>query len=118
MIGKRILLVEDEALVALFTEDVLTEGGYVVIQIADRLESALDFVRSETFDAAVLDVSLAGRQCWPVAGALTDKGIPFVLLTGFGTDLDVPPSCRSAPVVGKPFAGNALLDALAVALRR
>ncbi len=112
MSGKRILLVEDEALIALDTEEALAEAGFHVVGPADRVDVALALARTETFDAAVLDVNLAGDLVWPVAGALRGRGIPFVLLSGFGHALEVPPACRDVPRLAKPFSQPALLSVL------
>jgi DNA-binding response OmpR family regulator len=115
---KRILLVDDEALVALAAEDALVEAGYCVVGPADRLESALRLAETEALDAAVLDVNLAGVFVWPVADALNARGVPFVLLTGFGKALDLPPSCQRAPVLAKPNKPQELVAALEKQLAR
>jgi DNA-binding response OmpR family regulator len=115
---KRILLVDDEALVALGAEDALLEAGYSVVGPADRLESALLLAESEILDAAVLDVNLAGVYVWPVADALHARGVPIVLLTGFGKGLDLPPSCQRAPVLAKPLKPPELVAALEAQIAR
>jgi DNA-binding response OmpR family regulator len=115
---KRILLVDDEALVALAAEDALLEAGYNVIGPADRLESALHLAETEEIDAAVLDVNLAGVYVWPVVEALNARGVPFILLTGFGKALDLPPSCQRATVLAKPHKPQELLAALAAQMAR
>lgn len=113
MSGLRVLLVEDEALIALHTQDVLCEAGYEVIGPVDRLDEALSLARSEQFHAAVLDVNLAGELVWPVADILFERGIGFLLLTGFGFRLEIPPSCNGAPRLTKPLTRDDLLAALA-----
>ncbi len=112
MNGLRVLLVEDEALIALHTQDVLCEAGYEVVGPADRLEEALSLAQSEQFHAAVLDVNLAGEFVWPVANILFERGIGFLLLTGFGYRLEIPPSCNGAPRLTKPLSRDDLLAAL------
>jgi len=119
MTGHRILLVEDDAMIALHTEDVLTDGGYVVVGPADDLSLAMTFAQTAQIDAAVLDVNLGpGIYVWPVAEILHARGIPFVLLTAFGAGLAVPAICQRAPRLSKPFEGNSLLEAVTIALRR
>jgi DNA-binding response OmpR family regulator len=113
MTGRRILVVEDEALIALFTTDLLTKAGYAVIGPADRLETGLELARNETFDAALLDVNLDGAVVWPIAELLVARGIPFVLLSGYGAALDLPAFCRHAPCLAKPARRNQLIDAIA-----
>ncbi len=116
--AKRILLVDDEALVALAAEDVLTEAGYVVVGPVSRVERALPLAESAEIDAAVLDVNLAGVYVWPVAEALTARKIPFVLLTGFGKGLDAPRCCSRTPILAKPLRGPDLLAALEAQMAR
>jgi DNA-binding response OmpR family regulator len=110
--AKRILLVDDEALVALAAEDILISEGYSVVGPADRLESALRLAKNEALDGAVLDINLAGVYVWPVADALYARGVPFVLLTGFGKGLDLPASCRRIPILTKPVRPPELAAAL------
>ena len=118
MATKRILLVEDEALVALAAEDILISEGYSVVGPADRLESALQLAKNEALDGAVLDINLAGDYVWPVADALYARGVPFVLLTGFGKGLDLPPSCTRAPLLTKPARSPELAAALEARIAR
>ncbi len=109
----RILLVEDEALIALETRDILENAGYKVVAFADRLDGALAAAASEVLDGAVLDVNLAGVAAWPVAEALRQRGIPFIFLTGLFSGSDIPASCARAPLLSKPIMPPALIDALA-----
>lgn len=100
---KRVLVVEDELLLGILIEGMLTELGHEVVTIAPRLSTALAAVESETFDLAVLDVRLYGESVTPVAEALVAKAIPFVFATGYGRD-GVPAPYRNRPVLQKPFA--------------
>jgi DNA-binding response OmpR family regulator len=113
----RILLVEDEALIALDTQDVLESAGYTVVGPADRVDRALALAAAWPIDAAVLDVNLAGVQVWPVAESLHQRGIPFLLLSGLATTSAVPANCAKAPRVSKPIMSKELLEALAAILR-
>ena len=98
MIAQRILLVEDDAMIVIHTEDVLTDGGYTVVGPAYRLNSAIVSGKTDHMDAAVVDVNLGpGVFVWPVAEILHARGIPFVLLTAFGAALDFPAICQHAP---------------------
>ena len=83
--GIRVLVVEDEFLVATLIEDMLVAAGCVVAGPIPRLSKALDAVGSGTFDAAVLDVNLGGDRVYPVADALSRRNVPFVFVTGYGT---------------------------------
>jgi CheY-like chemotaxis protein len=114
---RRILLVEDDALLALDTQDVLTDAGYDVVGPAATLARALVFAETAPLSGAVLDVNLNGLNVWPVAEALHKRGIPFVLLTGFGADLEKPPYCAREPHLHKPVVPQLLVEALAGILR-
>ena len=118
MQGKNVLLVEDEALIALAAEDVLLAAGCRVAGPAHGLQSALRMAEHEDLDAAVLDINLAGEMVWPVAELLSRRNIPFVLLSGFGRGLDLPPVCRRAPLISKPVKPDELTAALKILLAR
>jgi CheY-like chemotaxis protein len=113
---RRILVVEDEMLIGMLLEDMLTDMGYQVVAIVPRLKEALAAVERESFDLAVLDVHLHGESAFPVAEALIAKGIPFIFATGYG-ERGLPENYRSRPVLQKPFAKDdleRLLKALAL----
>lgn len=107
----RVLLAEDEMLIALDARDALTGRGYEVLGPAARVETALALAH-EPLDAAVLDVNLDGERVWPAAELLMDRGVPFVLLTGFGAALEVPERLHAAPRFSKPVEHDRLIDAL------
>lgn len=102
VVGLRVLVVEDEALVAMALEDFLAELGCNVVATAARLEEALQAARTAAVDVAVLDINLAGRLSYPVAEILSTRGIPFIFATGYGA-AGVPPAWSTAPVLPKPF---------------
>ena len=111
--GNRILLVEDEVLIALDVQDVLEDAGYIVAGHAANHDRAVALASSEAIDAAVLDVNLAGVEVWPAAEILRRRGIPFLLVTGLWAGAEVPVFCARAPRLTKPFQTAALLDTLA-----
>lgn len=98
----RILVVEDEMLVAMLIEDAVTDLGHQVVGPAMRLDAALAAAGEEDFDFAILDINLAGKQSFPVADRLIERGIPFMFASGYGLAGLVDPY-RSAPVLQKPF---------------
>jgi CheY-like chemotaxis protein len=100
--GKRILVVEDEAIVAMLIEDILLELGAEVVGPATRLAAALALARGGGVDAAILDVNLAGEASFPVAAELRARGIPFAFATGYGAG-GLPPDWAGIPVLAKPF---------------
>jgi CheY-like chemotaxis protein len=115
--GLDILLVEDEAIIALMVEDLLREFGCARVWHARRVPEALTLVAERRPGAAILDVNLGGDVVFPVAERLEAAGTPFVFTTGYERDI-VPPRWRSRPFVQKPIEGGRLAEALRAALAR
>lgn len=113
----RILLVEDEPLVAMAVEDALLSQGLTVIGPAATVAAALDFIAAGDFDGALLDVNLRGEKVDAVADALAALGIPFVFTTGEGA-YGLPASHRDRPMLTKPFRDAEMADAIARHLRK
>lgn len=107
----RVLVVEDEALVAMLVEDALLDAGFSVIGPAATVAEALDLLGQDKPDAAVLDLNLAGETSVPVADALAQRGIPFVVATGYGA-AGLPPEHPAAPVLAKPYDPTELVAVL------
>jgi CheY-like chemotaxis protein len=111
--GRRILVVEDEALVAMLVEDALIDAGCDVIGPVATVAEALSLLDAgDVPEAAVLDLNLAGETSAPVADALASRGVPFVVATGYGA-AGLPPEHKSAPVLAKPYDPAELTAALA-----
>jgi CheY-like chemotaxis protein len=110
--GQRVLIVEDEIVVAIFMEDLLAELGYEVAGVVCHVEDAL--ARSETpdFALAVLDVHLNGKDVFAFADRLAQMGKPFVFATGYGAR-GIPERHRDRPILSKPFVPDELKRALA-----
>lgn len=100
--GRRVLIVEDEAMIALLIEDVVEELGYEIVGPANKLETALRLAEEEGLDAAILDVNLRDNKVYPVAERLLARGIPFLLASGYG-DWALPENLRNQPRLTKPF---------------
>ena len=109
--GRRILLVEDEPLVALLLESIFEDEGCVIIGPYNDLNSALEAAQNGDVDVAVLDVNLAGKAVFPVAEVLSKRGVPFMLLSGYGKTR-LPDDRRHWPVCAKPFKTQELLSTL------
>ncbi|MDB5365418.1 MAG: response regulator receiver protein [Rhodospirillales bacterium] len=109
--GARILLVEDEALVAMMLEDMLTDLGCVVVGPAARVDDAMLLVEGEAIDAAVLDVNLANETVFPVARALAARGVPFVFGTGYARP-EMLGDFADRPVLHKPYRSSDLSEAI------
>jgi CheY-like chemotaxis protein len=105
--GRRILVVEDEMLIAMVIEDAVHDSGGQVVGPAATLEKALKLVEEEGFDAAILDVTIRGGKVYPVAELLLKRGIPFVFASGYG-DWALPEELRDKPRLTKPFTAAAL----------
>ena len=100
--GRRVLVVEDEMLVAWLLQDMLADLGCAVVGPAARVPQALAMLAVEAVDAAVLDVNLNGETSYAVADALMARGVPFVFSTGYAKDRLAEPY-RLRPVLQKPF---------------
>ena len=111
MKSMRILVVEDDGLVAMLIEDMLDDLGCEVACSAGSVATALQWLEAGgEADAALLDVNLAGERVWPVADALVARGTPFAFTTGYG-ELDEP-RFSNAPLLGKPIRGERLEQVL------
>lgn len=111
--GKRILLVEDEFIVATMAEDMLSELGATVVGPATSLARGVALAESEEFDAAVLDINIQGTTVDPVADILSRRGIPFIFATGYGRPA-LRDRSQQAPLLDKPYT----VDKLAAMLTR
>lgn len=109
--GWRLLIVEDEYLIAMLLEDMLVELDCVVSGIAANTAQALELIETTEIDAAVLDVNLDGTDSFGVAAVLKDRKKPFIFATGYGTSR-VAPEFAGAPVVQKPYRMEELVSAL------
>jgi two-component SAPR family response regulator len=105
--GCRVLVVEDEMLIAVLIEDTLMGLGCEIVGPAAKLETALQLVDEGQFDIAILDVTIRGGKVYPVAEQLLARGIPFVFASGYG-DWALPESLRDQPRLMKPFTMRAL----------
>jgi CheY-like chemotaxis protein len=110
----KVLVVEDEAVVAMLLEDMLDELGHEVAASAGRFEQAMNAISSQDFDLAILDVNLNGVMTYPLAERLKEKGVSVVFATGYGAD-GLREDWRSTAVVQKPFHVRDLSRAIAQA---
>ena len=102
-----VLIVEDEMIVALLIEDLVRELGVRNVYICPDIDSALDTVRTEQIDCAILDLRLRDRDSMPVADALEAKGIPFVFSSGSDSGA-IAPRHAARPLISKPFLDDDL----------
>lgn len=112
MAGMRILVLEDEPIIAMALEDAIAEAGAVPV-IAGSIEQAEAIIAESQVDIAVLDVNIHGKQSYTVALELGRRGIPFVFASGYGTTVH-PPEFVDVPTVGKPYQIASIAEALAI----
>ena len=111
MIGQRILVVEDEYLVAEDVRRWLQGHGAEVIGPAPRLARALALIASERIDAAVLDIHIAGELVFTAADALAERRIPFLFVSGFDRSI-IPARFAHVQLLAKPILLESLLQAM------
>ena len=111
----RILLVEDEAIIAMTAEDMLEELGCTVVRTASTLAEAMAAVECEAFDAALLDINLNGLESLPVATRLRELGRPYIFTTGYGA-AGCGAEFADVPLVSKPYRIGDLEAALRQAM--
>jgi len=110
--GLRVLVAEDEMLVSMLIEEALTDRQCTIVGPYSRVSDALEAARTLAVDAAVLDINLAGTMVYPVAEVLSARGIPFLLLSGYGSEA-VAVKHASWRVCSKPFRLEDLIAMLA-----
>jgi DNA-binding response OmpR family regulator len=107
----RVLVVEDEALIAMDLEAALLRAGYAVVGPAATVAAGTALAATEPLRAAVLDVNIAGELVFPVADALARRRVPFLFVTGYGPEA-LPSRFRDRPLLRKPCLHRAVLAAL------
>jgi DNA-binding response OmpR family regulator len=112
----RVIIVEDEPLVAENLRDDLVEAGFEVVGVAPRVESALKLIEDTGFDVAILDANLAGTSAAPAAAALSARGLPFMVLSGYARE-QLQREFSEAVYVQKPYRVRKLIDELNSLLR-
>lgn len=113
--GKRVMVAEDEALVAEMLTSMLEDSGCIVVGPAFTFDEALSLAETETgLDLAVLDINLGGRSVDAVAVVLRKKAVPLIFATGYGAEADG--TARDAVVIAKPYTQDRLELALESAL--
>lgn len=113
--GLRVLVVEDNLLLAEVTKLLLEESGCHVVGPAGWLQRGLELAKHEPLDGALLDINLHGEMSFPIAEVLSARGVPFVFVTGYEDRSVVPLAYRSAPRLDKPVADERLMDVMVAA---
>lgn len=111
----KVLIIEDEALIAMFIEESLPQIGCVSVAVVSNLRDAMKKVAEVECDIVMLDVNLAGKDTFQLAEFLSQKHQPFIFSTGYGTS-SVPAHLQHVPILQKPFCENELQEKLHTAL--
>ena len=114
---RRVLVVEDEILVAMELEALLRQEGWDVLGPVGRVDAALALIDQQHPDAALLDLNLHGETTLPIAAALKARGVPFVILSGYNRSQIDAPELRDAPRMSKPIMHHSLIRLLTIHLR-
>jgi DNA-binding NtrC family response regulator len=110
--GRRILIVEDETLIAMEMEDLLEGEGAIIVGTANSVASGREILARTRPEAVLLDLNLAGEISAPLAASFTEQRVPFVILTGYGGSWNDHPEFRHAPRLEKPVNYKSLLRLL------
>jgi CheY-like chemotaxis protein len=113
--GIKVLVVEDEGLVAMMIESALETLGCHLVSSVARVAPALEIAGTAEIDVAVLDVNVNGQPIFPVAEVLRERGIPFLFSTGYGASA-LPDAFSNYQVLNKPFSEEELQHKIALAL--
>lgn len=115
--AKRVLLVEDEFLIAMDVEQICRDHGVNDVRTIHTIdELTVDAVTGLEIDAAILDIKISGESTVGFARSLRDRGIPFIFATGYSDMPALFDEFPGVPVVGKPYAGDQVVEALATVL--
>lgn len=106
--NRRILIAEDEGLIAMQLEDLLSGMGYEVVGPVSTVREVEDCIQKQNFEGALLDVNLRGQAILGVLPQLKDMGIPFIITSGYDAASLFPPQFRDMPRMAKPFDEAAL----------
>jgi len=115
--GKRILVLEDEPFIAMDLERILRDAGATDISVAMKIEAAI-LAMPGTYDAAVIDLHIKGQSSLAFAMELSERHIPFVIVTGSAARKPRDPVLENVPVLGKPFDEAELVRNLLAETRR
>lgn len=116
--GLKVLVVEDDLLLAEATADMLEIHGCEVVGPAPDLDTGLELARDAALDGALLDINLGGEYCFPIATALTERDIPYMFVTGYDHTKLIPREFQSARRLSKPADPAALVEAIVECFRQ
>jgi DNA-binding NtrC family response regulator len=105
----RVLILDDEPVIAMDLESMVLDAGYDVAGTTGKIETALAMIDAGLCDGAILDANLSGVSAAAVAAALTSRGLPFLVLSGYSLD-QLPEAMRDAPCLQKPTNAAQLIN--------
>lgn len=108
---KRVLVVDDEPLIALSVAAECEAAGFAIAGVAASVPEALRLIGETGCEIAIVDVNLRGASAEPVLAALRARGIPFIIVSGY-TSRQLPSVCAGAPFLSKPYASRELIARL------
>jgi CheY-like chemotaxis protein len=111
MTGKRILIIEDEVLLAMDMQHHLKKAGAAEIEYAATEKEALGLLKQRDWDAVVADANLHGRSIATIAAVLRERDVPVLIVTGYGRE-NLPPELAAVPFLAKPFSPVQLVQAV------
>ncbi|MEF2552350.1 response regulator [Aurantimonas sp. A2-1-M11] len=112
------LIVEDNMIIALDAEQLLLDHGMAHVFTAANVAEARQFVETESVDVALLDVNLGSETSFSLIAPLNERGVPYVFVTGYGENLDLPPEAGATEAINKPFDAARVIEAVSRALAR
>ncbi|AZG86847.1 response regulator [Pseudomonas syringae pv. pisi str. PP1] len=112
----KVLLVEDETMLAMLMEMLLEDLGFATAYHASTLNEGIEYARNGEYDLAILDINIIGGNSFPIAAAIADRGIPFMFCSGYGR-LGIPETWLDRRCVAKPFSAEQLSEALSELLQ-
>ena len=107
----KVLLVEDETMLAMLMEMMLGDLGFATAYHASTLNDGIEYARNGEYDLAILDINIIGGDSFPIAAAIADRGIPFMFCSGYGR-LGIPDAWLNRRCIAKPFSAEQLSEAL------
>ncbi|EPM58639.1 response regulator [Pseudomonas syringae pv. actinidiae ICMP 19071] len=113
---QRVLLVEDETMLAMLMEMMLEDLGFATAYHASTLDDGIEYARNGDYDLAILDINIIGGNSFPIAAAIAHRGIPFLFCSGYGR-LGIPDVWIDQRCVAKPFSAEQLDKALSELLK-
>ena len=108
---RRVLIVEDEMLIALMLQDMMANVGFVVDGVATSLATGIDLARTADVHLAILDINLNGEESYPIADILSARGVRLIFSTGYGAE-SLKPEYKFVPKLVKPYAQANLVAAM------